>query len=789
MIEIKNMKHLLIVILLFVSVKTYSTSHQVHGKLKDASTKQPIEFATIAIKHYKNDSIINSMITDSKGEFSFASKSGNFKLEIRCMGYKPIFQTIKVANKDLFLKPVEMLVELNEISEVNVVASNYNEKYDRSIQTVTRQFKEGTSKVTDLLTKIRGIYVDPLDNSITVDNEKSVLLLVDGTRKDQAYIKNLPPDRVSRIEITRNPTGRYISLGYNSVINIILKKNYTGYDLFLEEQGFFSLDKSNGNDFLFRNIATTNLTYTIKKLNLYGSYSNTKTNTNLLVDNWKGIEKQRLGKTAISNDPNLKRDGLSHNSLLGADFFINQNQTLSFETSFLHSPFNSNTSTQKYINEVNFMNSNNISYFDSRLNHSQSENARYSLLSYKNKLSDKDILEFDYSYNRVKSRILNNYFEDNQELNKQEIESKYNTSIFDLNFKHTFNSTYALELGYRNTYRTYRYIYLLPSMGKDKNRNIRRLVYSYLSIAPERKIKSKMGIAFEQNTLKINNQSKDYYSLQPFLNIFYKHSEKLNITLKLNSDSDYPYIDQINPFETTTDRLTTEIGNPNLEFSTNYTGSIDFKLFSNRLSIEPYYSRTKDFISQTGNIIDGNYQYTYANLDKYESVGVKLGTKLSIIPKKMFFNFTGSIYFDKTEFDGYTNKVDDISINSNLMYIHSKLKTLYALMLKRMNTKQIQAYGYHSNDNDYLGFFIKQSFFRKQLDVSVLYILPVETGFTYAMKDHYKHEQFIENNRTNVDVLTNLFMLKLSFNLSKGNKVQSFKKKDYKDKKESKGLF
>jgi hypothetical protein len=57
------------------------------------------------------------------------------------------------------------------------------------------------------------------------------------------------------------------------------------------------------------------------------------------------------------------------------------------------------------------------------------------------------------------------------------------------------------------------------------------------------------------------------------------------------------------------------------------------------------------------------------------------------------------------------------------------------------------------------------------------------------MKDHYMHGQFSEDNQTDVGVLTNLFMLKLSFNLSKGNKVQSVKKKDYKDKKESKGLF
>lgn len=781
------MKIIIITFLLLLSTSTYATTYQVFGKLKNAETKNPIEFASIAVKDFESDTIVTSMITDSKGEFSFEIKPGSYKLGIRCIGYKPLTKTIKVLDKNLYLKSIEMSVEINELSEVSVTASAYNEKYDRSIQTVTKQLKEGTNKLTDLLSKIRGIYVDPLDNSITVDNEKNVLLLVDGIRKEQTYVKNLPPDRISRIEVTRNPTGRYISEGYTTVINIILKKNYTGYDLFLEDQSLYSLDKSNGDDFLFKNRATANLTYTFKKINFYGSYSNVKTNTNLLVENRKELGNSNLNKTAPLGVPNLDRDGLSHTYLVGADIFINSKQTISLETNFIRSPFNKNTSIQTYNNEINSNNLNDA--FISQLSNTQSNKAQYSLLSYRNKISEKNKLELDYGYNQIKSRTSNIYMENGQERNNQELESKNNISILDLNFNHTFSSNYSVELGYRNTYRTYRYSFLLPNTGKEKNKDIRNLGYTYFSITPKGKIKSKIGLAFEQSILKINNQSKKYYSLQPFLNIFYNHSKNLNVTLKLNSDSNYPYVSQVSPFETTSDRLTTEIGNSNLSFAANYTSSIDFKFFSNRLSIEPYYSTTKNFISQTGNIVDGHYQYSYSNLDEYESAGMKVSTRLALIPRKMFFNFTGSLYFDKTRFNGYTNKVNDISINSNLIYIHSKHKTLYALMLKRMNTKQIQAYGYYSNDNDYLGFFVKQPFFRQRLSVSVLYILPVNMGFDYSMKDHYEHDTFREDNNTNVKVLTNLFMLKLSFNLSKGTKIKSVKKKDYKDKKESKGFF
>ncbi|MFV0268079.1 MAG: outer membrane beta-barrel protein [Draconibacterium sp.] len=780
----KAKRTVVVLFLLLCSTFTYAKEYQVFGKIRSVDTKQAIEFATIAVKHPANDSIITSMITDSKGEFSFACKTGNYKLAIQCLGYKPFSQIIKLT-KTLYLPTIEMETEINEISQVTVEASNYNEKYDRSIQVITKQFKEGTNKATDLLEKLRGVQVDPLDNSITVNNEKSVLLLVDGIQKEQNLIKNLPPDRILRIEVIRNPTGRYISQGYTSVINIILKKNYTGYNLLAEQQGLYSLDNSNGDDFLFKNNITTSLSYTFKKLNMYGSYLRNKSNTNLCVENFKEIENASLDKISPNKTPNVERDGLAHTFVVGADLFINTNQTLSFESNFINSPYNKNTSIQAYDNELKSGNINEM--FTSGLNNAKSEKAQYYLLSYRNKFSDKNKLELDYGSNVIKSKTLNSYFEDNQELNKQEIEFKNHTSVFDANFEHTFSSTYALELGYRNTYRTYRYI-SLPSAHKVENKDIRHLGYSYLSIAPKGKVKSKIGLAFEQNTLMANEQTKNYYSLQPFMSVFYNHSRKLNITLKLNSSSSYPYAEQINPVETTIDRLTTTTGNPKLGFASIYTGSIDFKLFNNRLSIEPYYSRTIDFISKTGHIYNDSYRYTYSNLDKYESAGVKASTRLSLIPRKMFVDFTGSLYFDKTEFEGHSNHVNDFTIKSNLMYI-SKHRTLYALMFKRMNAKQIQAYGHYSNDNDYLGLFLKQPFLKQRLNLSLLYILPINKSIEYVMEDHYADNSFKEKHTTDVSILTNLLMVKLTFNLTKGNEVQSIKKKNYKEKKETKGFF
>ena len=782
------MRYFFALIISTLTINTYAITHQVHGRLKDASTKEVIEFATIVVSTNENDSVVTSLITDSRGEFVFNIEPGQYHMDIRFLGYKTIHQRISVESQNLYLNTILMEIDDNKLQAVNITASSYTEQFDRSVQTVTKDFKAGTNNVNDLLSKIRGISIDPLDNSIRVDNEENVLLLVDGVKKEQAYIKKLPPDRVSRIEVSRNPTGRYISEGYSSVINIILKKNFSGYNIYLEEQSFYSLDQSNGDDVLFKNMASIDLTYSIKKVNVYGSYAHTKSNTNVTVENLKQLGEEGLVKEPIT-EPNSIRDGLSHNWVLGTDLFLTPSQSLSLETNIIHSPISKNSTNRSYNNILNVNDGKEI--FESALLNEQSENTWYSQLAYRYKISENNRVELDYAYNINESKQRNLYTETTGNEMNQRLNTRRNASIFDVNFNHQFNKTYALDVGYKNVYRSYKYNYLSLTGEKstETNKDIRNLLYAYLSYTPKGKVKAKAGFALEQNILKTAGQTNYNNSVQPYLSINYKQSKKLSITLNINSQSEYPYASQINPNELTIDRFTHEVGNPYLNYSTSYTSSLDFKLFKNKLSIEPFYSYTNNFISKTGELEDDYFLYSYSNLDKHESYGVKMSTKLSLIPKKMFFNLTASYNNDRTEYGNHNNSIKDYNINSNVLFLSGRHKTLYALMFKKMNAKKIQAHGYFNNDNDYLGCIVKQPFFKGKMAVTFLYILPVEWGVSYSMEDYFEYDTYKDHTTTRVGLLKNLFMAKISFSIDKGNEVKSIDKKDFKEKKQTKGFF
>jgi len=527
----------------------------------------------------------------------------------------------------------------------------------------------------------------------------------------------------------------------------------------------------------------------LKRINLYGSYSNAKSNTNLSLTNTKQLDTKSLIKDKPNNHPNLEINGLSHTFLFGSDLFISPKQTISLETNIIHSPFNQNHTLQTY-NNLFDTNETHESYVSE--NHIYDSNQEfYSLLSYRNDFSDKNRMELDYAYNISKSELQNSYFELPDIETTQNLPSNQNTSVLDFNLKHQFNPTYSFEIGYKNALRKYDYEYTSVShhIETETNKDIRHLLYTYLSYSPDKKVKMKIGLAAEKNTLKSNGQTQDNHSYQPFLNVFYNHSKDLNITLKINSDSEYPYANQINPFVITTDRITREKGNPNLNYSTKYTNAVDFKLFKNKLSIEPFYRYTKNHISRTGQAMSDHFVYTYSNLDRYESYGVRMSTKITLMPKKMFFSLTGAVYTDETEFKAHTNRLTDFTINSNIIYISSKHKTLYALMLKKMNAKTIEAYGHNNTNNDYLGYLIKQPFFKNKMAVTLVYILPVSSGLSYTMEDYFSYHNFTEKSITNVEILKNLLMVNITVNINKGKEVKTIEKKNYKDKKVTKGLF
>jgi outer membrane cobalamin receptor len=82
----------------------------------------------------------------------------------------------------------------------------------------------------EVLERSPGVIVDK-DGNISLRGKSGAKVMIDGkisylTGTDLAnYLRNLPADQISTLEIMTNPSSRYDAAGTGGIINIKLKKN------------------------------------------------------------------------------------------------------------------------------------------------------------------------------------------------------------------------------------------------------------------------------------------------------------------------------------------------------------------------------------------------------------------------------------------------------------------------------------------------------------------------------------------------------------------------------------
>ncbi len=99
-----------------------------------------------------------------------------------------------------------------------------------------------------LLGRLPGVDYNLVTNSISVRNDTKVQILVNGNQVEDSYLKALPPDRIDKVEVTYVPQARFAMAGYKYVIDIKLKPEYRGHDIYVGNFMMVSAGDNNGDD-------------------------------------------------------------------------------------------------------------------------------------------------------------------------------------------------------------------------------------------------------------------------------------------------------------------------------------------------------------------------------------------------------------------------------------------------------------------------------------------------------------------------------------------------------------
>ena len=177
--------------------------HNISGMVID-DAQDPIPQTTV--KLLKTDStLVKGALTNMEGKFKIATQqTGEFILQVTCVGFKPYTKRIKVAEKDVALGNIAMEPDAIMLKGATVTghAAKVMLKADTFIYNAAAFRTPEGSVVEELVRRLPGAEVSD-DGSIKINGKQVKKILVDGkefmTGDTKTAMKNLPTNIIDRI--------------------------------------------------------------------------------------------------------------------------------------------------------------------------------------------------------------------------------------------------------------------------------------------------------------------------------------------------------------------------------------------------------------------------------------------------------------------------------------------------------------------------------------------------------------------------------------------------------------
>ena len=223
-------------LLLAFAVSTFAA--QITGKVIDAGTKQPIDFANVSVEKVQGDKgpgtkeIVTGTITNEKGEFSIELKDGSYTLVVSFMGYGEQRKEISVAGKPLNVGRIQLKEDTQTLNEVEVVGQGSSMRFelDKKVFTVDQNITSAGASVTDILENIPSVDVDQ-EGNISLRNSEDVEIWINGkpaglnSENRGQVLQQMPAGTIEKIELITNPSAKFSPEGTSGIINLVMKKD------------------------------------------------------------------------------------------------------------------------------------------------------------------------------------------------------------------------------------------------------------------------------------------------------------------------------------------------------------------------------------------------------------------------------------------------------------------------------------------------------------------------------------------------------------------------------------
>lgn len=607
-----------------VALAAVSQTSRLTGKIIDNENGEPVSYATVSVLT-QDSSLVTGAITDDGGNFNLAVDPGNYTLKFQFVSYQT--KTLKdvdiPAGDTKNLGNINLSVSDKQLEEVVVSAERTQMQLnlDKKVFNVGKDLSNLGGTASDILDNLPSVTVD-VEGNVQLRGSSNVQVLIDGKPSGLVglsstdALRQLQGNLIETVEIITNPSARYDAEGMSGIINIILKKE--------KKRGVNGSFQAN-TGWPHNHGGSFNMNLRRDWVNLFVNYG---INYRLAPGNGSGIQEFNLADTSYTSelDRNHERGGFSNNVRFGADFFINDKNTIT--TSFLYRYSDEQNDTDLSFSDFD-INENLINYtLREDLETEGDENLEYSI-NYTRNFDRKDQkLTADIQYqdnNEIeKSDIVQSEGPNSSELLPELFQKVRNEEgekrlMIQSDYIHPFNEKGKFEVGFRSTFRDIKNIYnvqeqddngeYIPLDTFNTNFAYNEDVHAAYGIISNEynRFSWQAGLRMEYTDIKANlkesneNLGWEYVNFFPSAFLTYKLNNPENqLQLSYSRRINRPRFRELNPFSSFTDNRNFRVGNPTLqpEFTDSYEFGFLQNIASSTMYYGVYYRYTTDLITR-----------------------------------------------------------------------------------------------------------------------------------------------------------------------------------------------
>ncbi|CAA0239045.1 TonB-dependent outer membrane receptor [Tenacibaculum maritimum] len=611
------MKKLLLFIFCIYNISLYAQKPKMHTKqtsllsgiVLEASTRQPLEYATIILTDLKNQQITGG-ITNEKGLFLIRVPQGSYDINIEFIGFKTKQLSNKILTNHTSLGTILLSEDTETLEEVEVIAekSTIEIRLDKKIYNVGKDMTVKGGSVSDVLDNVPAVHVDA-EGTVSLRGNENVRILIDGKPSSLIglnstdALRNLPAEAIEKVEVITSPSARYDAEGTAGILNIILKKgNIRGVN--------GAINLTTGIPEVLS--ISPNLNYRAQKINLFSnmnySYRKSPGNSQTFFTNFNP---DTTIKDFRNEDRFFDRKNTNINTSLGLEYYLTKNSSIT--SSFFYKKNNSHTTTTNFTENSNLSNS--LTSTENRIeNEDKKTTDKQYTLNYTNNFHGKGkklVIEAQYNDSSSLENAPVSVAGILEEINSQITNSK--DFLFQIDYLIPFGKNSQLEFGHKTTVQDLFSDFKVrdkngtpfeydPSNAIDFKQNIYAFYIQYGNRL--RDFSYLLGLRTEITDIDLavlttkEASNKNYTEWFPTINLGYELNKYAQLTLGYSRRLRRPRHWFLNPFESRSSARNIFKGNPDINptftssFDIGYTNKINKLIINTSI----YYQHSTDIM-------------------------------------------------------------------------------------------------------------------------------------------------------------------------------------------------